>query len=67
MHLQWVIFIIHTVLRRRVHVELLQPEICATEFSRAVDDDFDGRSEVLKLDNLFGDIENRLLSCDSDT
>jgi hypothetical protein len=56
-----VVFAIDVVLRRRVHVELNELEVRASDGRGAVDDDFDSRAEVFEFDFLFGDVEDGFL------
>ena len=48
-----------------MHVELFEPEIGACEFCGTIDDDFDCRTQVLEFDGLLGDVDDRLLSRES--
>jgi hypothetical protein len=56
-----VVFAIDVVFRWRVHVELNELEVRASDGCGAVDNDFNSRAEVFEFDFLFGDVEDGLL------
>lgn len=56
--LQGEVFVVDVVLRGGVHVELDEAEVGARVAGCTVDDDFDGRSEVLEDYFRVGDVED---------
>jgi len=49
------------VLRWGVNVELDELEVCAGHSGGTIEDDLDGSAQVLELNLLFRDVEDRLL------
>jgi hypothetical protein len=60
------VFVVDVVLRGGVHVELDEAEVGAGVAGCAVDDDFDGRSEVLEDYFRVGDVEDGPARCGGD-
>lgn len=48
-------------------MELPQPEVGPSELGGTVDDDLDCRTQVLELDGLLRDVDDRLLGCESNS
>lgn len=59
-------FIVDVVLRRRVHVELDKAVVDSGIAGGAVDDNFNGRSEILEDHWASGDVEGRSGRCRGD-
>lgn len=64
--LQRKVLFTNAVLRRRVHVELLESEIGSREAGCSVEDDFESRSEILEFGFLLWDVENWGFGCKGD-
>jgi hypothetical protein len=59
--LERVVLSVDVVLRWGVHVELDELEVCTGNSCGTVDDDLNGSAQVLELNLLFGNVEDRLL------
>lgn len=60
------IFSIDVVLGRSVYVELSESEIGAGKGSGSVHDDFNGGTQILKLNLLLRNVQRGLLGCKGD-